>query len=180
MFSILCTLNQLYIKRSTFFPSHGRTWVSSWVDMVSGLMGAEAGWVDLVIVFTCVVIEIDTHWNFSKSQIKFNSIAVQGASLYAAQNSGSSLGLLRVLVIKVIKLQLIISEGLCCLNWGLQEKVLASTACLTYPFKEIWNTFSFFFFFFFLLSLCSFYTCIIVYDEHQVCNSFQAANFYYG
>lgn len=56
-------------------------------------MWAEAGWVDLVIVFTCVVIEIDTHWNFNKSQIKFNSIAVQGASLYAAQNRGSSLGL---------------------------------------------------------------------------------------
>lgn len=122
MFSIWYTLNQLYIKWSTSFPSHGRTLVFSWLDMVSGLMWAEAGWVDLVIVFACVVIEIDTHWNLSWSQIKFNSIAVQGASLYAGQNSGSSLGLLRVLVIKVIKLQLIIVSWGCVVWIGVYKK----------------------------------------------------------
>lgn len=47
-----------------------------------------------------VVTGIDTRWNFNKRQIKYNSTAVQDASLYAAQNSGSSLGLLRLLVIK--------------------------------------------------------------------------------
>lgn len=85
MLGILYTLNQLYIKWSPSFSPHGRTFVSPWLDMVSGLMWAEACWVDLVIVFTCAVIEIDTHWNLSKSWIKFNSIAVRGAAWYGAQ-----------------------------------------------------------------------------------------------
>ena len=52
--------------------------------MVSGLMCAEAGWVDLVIVFMCAVVEIDTHWCLGKSWMKSNSIAVKGAALYGA------------------------------------------------------------------------------------------------
>lgn len=47
-------------------------------------MQAEAGWVNLVILFTCMVIETNAHRNFSKTQIKFNSAEVQDASLYAA------------------------------------------------------------------------------------------------
>lgn len=58
-----------------------------------------------------MVNEVYIHRNFSKNQIKFNSIAAQCSSLYAAQNGGSSMGLLRVLLLKVIKLQLIISGG---------------------------------------------------------------------
>lgn len=118
---ILYALNQLYIKWSRSFSSHGRTLVSPWLDMVSGLMWAEAGWVDLVIVFTCVVMETDTHWNLSKSWTKFNLLAVKGAALYGALHSGPSLGLLSALVIKIISNKAIVDNSLvrmCCLNWG--------------------------------------------------------------
>lgn len=145
MLGILYTLNQLYIKWSSSFSSHGRILVSPWLDMVSGLMCAEAGWVDLVIVFICAVIEIDIHWNPSKSWIKFNSIAVKGAALYGAQHSGPLLRLLSALVIKIISNKATVDNSLvkvCCLNWNLQEQIL--TTFLAYLFKEILKTFFFF------------------------------------
>lgn len=89
-----------------------------------GLMHAEAGWVDLVIVFTCAVIEIDTHWHLSRSWIKFNSVAVKGAALYGAQCSGLSLGLLSAPVIKIISNKATADKSLvkvCYLNWPLWD-----------------------------------------------------------
>lgn len=124
MLGILHTLNQLYVKWSTSFLSHGRTSVSPWSGMVSGLMCAEAGWVDLVVVFTCAVIEIDTHWHLSRSWIKFNSIAVKGAALYGAQCSGLSLGHLSAPVIKIVSYKATVDNSLvkvCCLIWRLQD-----------------------------------------------------------
>lgn len=113
--------------------------------MVSGITCAGAGWVDLVIVFTSAVIEIGTHWNFSKHWMKFNSITVKGAALYGAQCRGPSLGLLSALVVKIVSNTASIDNSLvkmCCLNWGVQEQTL--TTYSAYLFKEILKTFFFF------------------------------------